>query len=193
MRILPCGDRAVLLDCATLAEATGWSTALADLEPVLGARTVLLRGNPSELRSVVASRQPAREVASGNTGEIAIAVRYDGPDLGEVAALTGMSEKDVVAAHTGTPWIVAFSGFAPGFAYLTGGDRRLHVPRRSSPRPSVPAGAVGLAGEFSGIYPRSSPGGWQVIGRTPMELFDVHHDPPALLRPGMRVRFEALP
>jgi KipI family sensor histidine kinase inhibitor len=96
---------------------------------------------------------------------------------------------EVVSAHTATPWRVGFGGFAPGFAYLVGGDPRLEVPRRAEPRPSVPAGAVGLAGRYSGIYPRSSPGGWQLIGHTDAVLFDVDADPPALLQPGMTVRF----
>jgi KipI family sensor histidine kinase inhibitor len=120
-------------------------------------------------------------------------VTYDGPDLAEVASLTGLSEAAVVTAHTESVWTVGFGGFAPGFAYLTGGDPRLHVPRRGTPRPSVPAGSVGLAGEFSGVYPRSSPGGWQLIGHTDVDLFDVDRDPPALLQPGTRVRFEARP
>ena len=114
---------------------------------------------------------------------------YDGPDLAEVARLTGLDEDEVVAAHTGTPWRIAFGGFAPGFAYLTGGDERLRVPRRDEPRTTVPAGAVGLAGEFSGVYPRSSPGGWQLIGSTDALLWDPDRDPPALLLPGGSVRF----
>jgi KipI family sensor histidine kinase inhibitor len=179
-----------MLDCATLEEATGWSAALTDLDPVLGARTVLLRGKPAELRSAVASCEPATAVSGGSGEELVVAVSYDGPDLTEVAELTGLSEDEVIEAHTGTPWTVAFGGFAPGFAYLVGGDARLRVPRRTTPRPSVPAGSVGLAGEFSGIYPRSSPGGWQIIGRTDLELFDVRREPPAVLQPGMRVRFE---
>jgi KipI family sensor histidine kinase inhibitor len=189
MKLLPCGDRAVLLDCASLEEARGWFTALTDLDPVLGAQTVLLEGNPADLRAVVAARKPDPPVARTEPAEIVIAVAYDGPDLTEVAALTGLSKDDVVAAHTSTAWTVGFGGFAPGFAYLTGGDPRLRVPRRATPRPTVPAGSVGLAGDFSGIYPRSSPGGWQLIGRTDVELFDVESDPPALLQPGMRVRF----
>lgn len=92
-------------------------------------------------------------------------------------------------AHTGQTWTVAFVGFAPGFGYLTGQDHRLHVPRRSTPRLRVPAGAAGLAGEFSGIYPRESPGGWQLLGRTPTPVWDLDRDPPALLQPGIRVRF----
>ena len=102
-----------------------------------------------------------------------------------------LSEADVVAAHTGTSWRIAFGGFAPGFAYLTGGDPRLQVPRRDEPRTTVPAGAVGLAGEYSGVYPRPSPGGWQLIGRTDAVLWDAERDPPALLMPGGTVRFRA--
>ena len=114
---------------------------------------------------------------------------YDGPDLHDVAARTGLTTAEVVAAHTALPWRVAFGGFAPGFAYLVGGDPRLVVPRRDHPRPTVPAGAVGLAGEFSGIYPRSSPGGWQLLGTTDVVLWDVDRDPPALLTPGTTVHF----
>ena len=100
-----------------------------------------------------------------------------------------MGAADVVAAHTGTTWQVGFAGFAPGFAYLVGGDSRLAVPRRREPRPRVPAGSVALAGEFSGIYPRESPGGWQLIGRTEVVLWDISRPQPALLIPGMSVRF----
>lgn len=199
MNVLPCGDRAVLLDCSSLEEATGWFEALTDLDPVLGAQTVLVRGKPADLRATLAAREPGVPPAcegrppagAADTAEVVIAVRYDGPDLADVAATTGLTEDEVVAAHTATTWTVGFGGFAPGFAYLVGGDARLHVPRRDTPRPSVPAGSVGLAGDFSGIYPRSSPGGWQLIGRTDAELFDVGRNPPALLQPGMRVRFEA--
>lgn len=193
MKLLSCGDRAILLDCESLAEAGGWFAALADLDPVLGARTVLLRGNPAELRAAVASRKPKPPDELTVADDVVIAVTYDGPDLAEVAALTGLSEAEVISAHTESAWTVGFGGFAPGFAYLTGGDPRLHVPRRATPRQSVAAGSVGLAGEFSGIYPRSSPGGWQLIGHADVDLFDVDRDPPALLQPGMRVRFEVRP
>jgi len=118
-----------------------------------------------------------------------VPVHYDGPDLEAVAAHTGLTPAEVVSAHTGMPWRVAFGGFVPGFAYLVGGDPRLVVPRRESPRARVPAGAVGLAGEFSGVYPRASPGGWQLVGTTDLVLWDVDRDPPALLRPGVVVRF----
>jgi KipI family sensor histidine kinase inhibitor len=190
MKLLPCGDRAVLIDCASLDEAQGWFAALHDeVDAVLGARTVLLRGEPSDLRALVDRSEPG-DIAAGAAGdEIEVLVTYDGPDLADVASHTGLSEDEIVAAHTGTPWTVAFGGFAPGFAYLVGGDERLAVPRRGSPRTSVPAGSVGLAGEFSGVYPRSSPGGWQLIGRTEAVMFDVDRDPPALLLPGAQVRF----
>ena len=117
--------------------------------------------------------------------DLVIDVVYDGPDLDDVARHTGLNAADVVDAHTATPWQVAFGGFAPGFAYLVGGDPRLTVPRRPGPRQSVPAGSVGLAGEFSGIYPRKSPGGWQLIGRTEAVMWDIDRPEPALLTPGM--------
>ncbi len=195
MKLLPCGDRALMLDCASLIEAQGWFAALHhEVEAVLGARTVLLRGEPAALRALVHRSEPRDVVSAPDVGEeLEITVVYDGPDLADVAAHTGMSESEVVQAHTASVWTVAFAGFAPGFAYLAGGDERLTVPRRSSPRTTVPAGAVGLAGEFSGIYPRSSPGGWQLIGRTDAVMFDVDRDPAALLAPGARVRFVAAP
>ncbi len=194
MNLRPCGDRAVLIDCASLDEAQEWFAALhEEVDAVLGARTVLLRGEPAALRTLVHRSEP-RDIASAEApDEITIEVVYDGPDLAHVASHTGMSEDEVVAAHTDTPWTVAFGGFAPGFAYLVGGDERLVVPRRDSPRTSVPAGSVGLAGEFSGIYPRSSPGGWQLIGHTDVVMFDVDRDPPALLAPGGQIRFVAAP
>lgn len=130
------------------------------------------------------------EVGSGTGGhEVEIGVRYDGADLDEVARHTGLTPAEVVLAHTGMPWRVAFGGFVPGFGYLIGGDPRLHVPRRGSPRASVPAGSVALAGEFTGVYPRASPGGWQLIGTTDAVLWDPDRVPPALLTPGSTVRF----
>ena len=101
------------------------------------------------------------------------------------------SDRRILAAHTGRLWRVGFCGFAPGFAYLVGGDERLAVPRRAEPRTKVPVGSVGLAGEFTGVYPRESPGGWQLIGRTSAVMWDVHRKDPALLTPGMWVRFQA--
>jgi len=194
MRILTCGDTAVLLDCDTLDEAQGWYAALeSSSDAVLGARTVLLRGVPERLRALVARITPADSTPGDEQPALEIPTRYDGEDLIEVAALTGLSIDEVVAAHTGSIWTVAFGGFAPGFAYLTGGDPRLTVPRRDSPRTSVPAGAVGLAGTFSGVYPRESPGGWQLIGHTALAMWDLDREPPALLHAGHRVRFVEVP
>lgn len=123
---------------------------------------------------------------------VTIEVDYDGADLAKVAGLTGLTAAEVIAAHTGRAWRVAFGGFVPGFAYLDGGDARLVVPRLTSPRTVVPAGSVGLADGYSGIYPRSSPGGWQLIGHTSAVLFDADREPPALLRPGWWVQFVAV-
>jgi len=116
-------------------------------------------------------------------------VVYDGVDLRDVAALTGLDEDEVVRRHSGSEFIVRFCGFAPGFAYLDGLDPSLHVPRQATPRAAVPAGSVAIAGEFAGVYPRRSPGGWQLLGRTEVALWDVAASPPALLTPGTTVRF----
>jgi len=202
MRILPCGETALLVECAPEQVASLHAALLASSLPladvVPAARTVLVRCAPSLLTSVreqleaflSAPLPPAPAPAPGTT--LTIEVRYDGPDLERVAVLTGLDATDVVAAHTGRPWRVAFGGFAPGFAYLEGGDERLAVPRRETPRTEVPAGSVGLADGYSGIYPRSSPGGWQLIGRTTAVLWDAGREPPALLRPGWWVRFVAV-
>lgn len=208
MRLLPYGDRGLLLELADTATAVAAAASLradpavsdlvADVVP--GARTVLLVARPGisldRLRAVVPDEKHLLGAGNGafRQGlphrEVTIPVVYDGPDLAAVAELTGLGVDEVVAAHTGTPWQVAFGGFAPGFAYLVGGDPRLHVPRRDQPRTTVPAGSVGLAGEFSGVYPRASPGGWQLIGRTDLVLWDLDRDPPALLAAGLTVRFE---
>lgn len=142
-----------------------------------GERTLLISvSDPADLGAV---RAALAEVAShplpGPTPArtVEIPVVYDGPGLADVAGHTGLTVAEVIDAHTSSPWRVGFGGFAPGFAYLVGGDPRLEVPRRAEPRPSVPAGAVGVAGRYSGIYPRSSPGGWRLIGHTDVVLFDV--------------------
>lgn len=114
---------------------------------------------------------------------------YDGEDLAEVGRLTGLGTEGVIAAHSGQVWTVAFAGFAPGFGYMVGENQQLEVPRRSSPRTAVPAGSVALAGNYSAVYPRRSPGGWQLIGRTNARMWDLDRDQPALAAPGHRVQF----
>jgi len=137
--------------------------------------------------------QLAREVAPGeeaHTGRtVTIPVVYDGDDLADVARRCGMSVDAVVAAHTSTEFRAAFCGFAPGFAYLVGLPAALHLPRRDSPRTAVPAGSVAIAAEYSAVYPRSSPGGWHLLGRTECAMFDVARDSPAIVVPGDTVRF----
>ncbi len=207
-RLLPYGDRALLLELEDAAEVLAWTDAVgrarlpgvADLVPA--ARTLLVvtseDADVSAVRGALAGLEaapaPVTGPADGREGDgeddaVVIPVTYDGPDLADVARLTGLDEAEVVRAHTATSWRVAFGGFAPGFGYLVGGDGRLHVPRRDSARTRVPAGAVGLAGEYTGVYPRESPGGWQLIGSTTATMWDLDRDPPALLRPGARVRF----
>ncbi|MBB3037472.1 5-oxoprolinase subunit B family protein [Hoyosella altamirensis] len=204
MRILTAGPAAVLAELASLEDVLSTFTCLKDSPPpgsldvIPAARTVLIRfdtGRTSADAVIAHLRSlPVRNASAEAEGTvITIDVNYNGPDLDDVAEHTGLSTEDVIEAHTGKPWTVAFGGFAPGFAYLVGGDERLHVPRRRDPRKKVEAGSVGLAGEFSGIYPRSSPGGWQLIGTSDATLWDPENDPPALLRPGVRVQFRVAP
>ena len=197
MKVLPCGDTGLLVEVGGLPEVLALADAVRAAPPtgvldvVAAARTVLLCVEPgtdlAAVRRAVLDLDVVPGAALSEGERVEIEVVYDGPDLAEVGELTGLGADGVVAAHTGTPWRVAFGGFAPGFAYLVGGDERLQVARRPESRTSVPAGSVGLAGEFSGIYPRSSPGGWQLIGRTDAELWNL--DRGALLTPGSTVVF----
>ncbi len=200
------GDQALLLQFDSSAEVLAWTTAVKEaalpgvVDIVPAARTVLLKlegpryqnVTRNRLRKLRATTDTIPHRPSDGRVDVVIDVVYDGADLGEVARLTGLSTAQVVNAHTATAWQVAFGGFAPGFGYLVGGDARLMVPRRSEPRASVPAGSVALAGEFSGIYPRQSPGGWQLIGHTDAVLWDVDRPQPALLTPGFWVQFRAV-
>ncbi len=201
-RFLRCGREAVLIEVDDLDEALALYAALRDATPpgvtdlVPAARTVLVRldpavTTPARVRAAVAGLRadPRRRP---DVGAVTIPVRYDGPDLADVAAHTGLTEAQVVARHTGSEWTVAFAGFAPGFGYLTGGDPRLEVPRRETPRTRIPAGSVALAGRFTGVYPHDSPGGWQLIGSTTLRMWDLDRPEPAVLAPGVRVRFEAV-
>lgn len=196
MRVLPYGDRALLVEVDGADAVAGIRRALeaaplpGQREVVPAARTVLvvLDRPPTDLDAAALYRLPVVDAEpSGAAPLVTVPVVFDGPDLADVARLSGVG--DVVTALTGVELTVAFSGFAPGFGYLTGLPEELHVPRRGTPRTRVPAGAVALAGPYAGIYPRSSPGGWQLVGRTDAVLFDVDRDPPALLVPGARVRF----
>jgi len=201
--VLDYGDQALLLQFESTADVLAWAAALREaalpgvLDIVPASRTVLLKLDGRRHQSAVRRRlrtlrvAPDMVAAAPPEEPMVIDVVYDGADLAEVADRTGLTVAQVINAHTAIPWQVGFGGFAPGFAYLVGGDPRLAVPRRSEPRSSVPAGAVGLAGEFSGIYPRRSPGGWQLIGHTDLVLWDIDRPNPALLTPGMWVQFRA--
>lgn len=199
MEILPSGSAAVLVELDRLDDVLALYAALsADPPPgvidlVPAARTVLLALDPSRTDpDTVARAVRAARPRYGDTGVeelVEIPVTYDGEDLDDVARLLGCPPQEVITRHSGDLWTVAFCGFAPGFGYLTADAGQWDVPRRASPRTRVPPGAVALAGEFSGVYPRESPGGWQLIGRTHVAVFDLGRDPAALLRPGVRVRF----
>jgi KipI family sensor histidine kinase inhibitor len=202
--VLDYGDQALMLQCGSTAEVLAWAEALRAaalpgvVDVVPAARTVLVKLAAPRYQGVARQRLrkmrvDADEVAvSERSADVVIDVVYDGPDLAEVADRTGLTTAGVIDAHTSTLWRVGFSGFAPGFAYLVDGDPRLRVPRRSEPRTSVPAGSVGLAGEFSAVYPRQSPGGWQLIGHTEAVLWNLERPNPALLTQGMWVQFRAV-
>jgi allophanate hydrolase subunit 1 len=183
----------------------GGAPPVEDLVPA--ERTVVVRFDPricstEQVRAWITATPSAEAAESAEVGEagerggpgdqgewVELPVRYDGADLEDVGRLTGLGVEGVVAAHCGTPWTVAFTGFAPGFGYLVGGDPRLVVPRLATPRVRVPAGSVALAGRYAGVYPRDSPGGWRLLGTTSVQVWDLDRDPPALLRPGLKVRF----
>ncbi|MCG5219548.1 5-oxoprolinase subunit B family protein [Streptosporangium soli] len=153
-----------------------------------GADLSRLRGHLSALvRTASAAGPSAREIRQE---VVTIPVIYDGDDLADVAEITGLSTEEVVARHSRRELVVGWLGFAPGFAYLSGLDPKLHVPRLATPRTSVPAGAVAVAGPYAAVYPSASPGGWRLLGHTTTPVWDVRADPPSVLRPGMRVRFE---
>lgn len=221
IRVLPCGERALLLEVDSLDEVLALRAAIdrnvldARLVPttshrpdapsrsvwahvldvVPAARTVLVTVDTNE--TVEPLKHELTDLAAPLTPAdipdperiVKIPVVYDGPDLAAVAERVGISEQEVIDAHTGSEWVVAFGGFAPGFVYLTGGDPRLNVPRHPEPRTQVPDGAVGIAGEFSGVYPPGSPGGWQLLGHTDTLLWDLDREPPELLHVGYGVRF----
>jgi KipI family sensor histidine kinase inhibitor len=200
VRVRPAGERGLLVEVEGLETVHRLHAALRALDPpgvvelVPAYRTVLIVAEPDragvldELAAALPELElPPAEAVAGETVEVP--VRYDGEDLPEVARLTGLEAEEVVRRHTAPEYTVAFLGFSPGFPYLVGLDPALQVPRRDTPRTAIPAGSVGLAGDQTGIYPAASPGGWQLIGRTDVALFDPGRDPPALLAPGTRLRF----
>ena len=195
MKVVPVGPRALLAEVGSAEEASELyaavrSSDLAVDDVVPAARTVLLDGvaRVQEARSFLEGWR-AQGRTGGDSRAVEVPTRYDGDDLDDVARLWDMTRDEVVSTHTGTEFVVAFCGFSPGFAYCTGLPERLHVSRLDRPRARVPAGSVGLAGEFTGVYPTASPGGWRLLGRTDLTLWAPDDDPPATLSPGTRVRF----
>ncbi|MEU0222194.1 allophanate hydrolase subunit 1 [Streptomyces sp. NPDC006265] len=199
MKVLPVGEDALLVEVSSGDEAQALHAellrrraqgTLSAREIVPAARTVLLDGLDSPARLAAELTAADLPPAPPRTRDVVeIPVRYDGPDLADVAAHWGVPEREVARIHGAAEFRVAFCGFAPGFGYLTGLPPRYDVPRRATPRTSVPAGSVALAGPYTGVYPRSSPGGWQLIGTTDAVLWDHARVPAALLAPGTRVRF----
>ncbi|MFF9377616.1 allophanate hydrolase subunit 1 [Streptomyces griseoluteus] len=199
MRALPVGAHALLVEVASAEQARALHAellrrraagSLSAREIVPAARTVLLDGvdDPARRAAELAAAEPP-PAPGATAAPVELPVRYDGPDLAEVAAHWGVSAREVAEIHAGVEFTVAFCGFAPGFGYLTGLPEHRYVPRRATPRTAVPAGSVALAGPYTGVYPRASPGGWQLIGRTDAVLWDTAREPAALLVPGTRVRF----
>lgn len=191
----PYGPNAWLLD--GVESPTAWAEALAAIDP-----PGVLEIVPAESTVVVRCTRERHEAIGGvidmvvpAEGEpdpappLTIDVVYDGPDIAALALAAGVSIDDVVRLHATGTYRVAFCGFSPGFGYLRGIDRRLHVPRRATPRTSVPAGSIGIAAGYTCVYPSASPGGWYLVGSTTTTLWDVERDPPAELRPGRAVRF----
>ena len=202
MRFLPVGPRTLLVELADLdATLALFDALLADpvdglAEIIPAARTLMIRVGPGfaadgALAAQIMARQPAPGTVrqQGAVETVEIPMTYVGQDLADVAAHMDLTVAEVIAAHQAATWAVAFCGFAPGFAYMTGDDPRFDLPRRPAPRTRIPAGSVALAARFCGIYPQDTPGGWQLIGTTRVPMWDLSRDPPALLRPGVRARF----
>lgn len=201
--IVPYGPGALLVD-TTGRSAVALAQHLRNLPGVIdtvpGAATVLLTFATSDFSEAEAMAHfaaavrkawaDASEATDAEPPRVRIPVRYDGDDLPLITARTAMPVEEIIERHCEPEYRVAFVGFAPGFGYLSGLNEALHLPRLDSPRASVPAGSVAIAGEYAAVYPRSSPGGWLLLGHTEMELFDTNAEPPALLRPGVIVKFE---
>jgi inhibitor of KinA len=217
LRISAAGDSAIVIEFEGLdaaSDASAWAPALAarvrglavdgvlDVVPALrtvGVHFDPLRISPDRLEVAVRSIDPDRsgDGAPEGTGTLhQIPVCYGGsfgPDLAEVAAMTGLSEDAVVSEHTAAVYRVLMLGFMPGFAYMGPVGSAIVVSRRATPRVSIPAGSVAIAGHQTGIYPSESPGGWRIIGRTSVRPFDLDRVPPFLFAPGDEVQFRAVP
>jgi len=195
VRFIPVGGDALLVEVTDVAQATALFAEarrrdVDAVDVVPGARTVLFDGvrDLAGLVDGIRSWSPGPPAAESRR-RVDVPTRYDGEDLAAVARMWDMTTREVVQTHTSCDMVVAFCGFAPGFAYCTGLPAALEVSRLDSPRSSVPAGSVALAGEFTGVYPQSSPGGWRLIGRTDLKLWDETTEEPATLSPGTPVRF----
>lgn len=202
-RIRPFGEGALLveLDQRIDIEIARRAAAIADAwernghgAAIPAYASVVLRFDPLQLDPAAAERAAAtilsaRATSTLSARSVEIPTGYDGADLAEVAAASGMSIDALITAHASREYVAYFLGFMPGFAYLGDLDGRIRAPRRSSPRPRVPAGSVAIADGQTAVYPFDSPGGWQLIGRTDAHMFDADRDPPNLIQPGDRVRF----
>lgn len=210
MRVLPSGDCALLVELSSLAEVLALFHEATGCPPqgireiVPAARTLLVQFDPEAVSASAISgwvrglshrieTDGVASVLSRPSHRVEIPVRYTGEDLEEVAGMLGLSPAQVIERHTGRDYLAAFTGFAPGFVYLTGGDPCFAgTPRRAVPRTRVPAGSVAIGGDFSAVYPSDSPGGWRLLGVTPLRMWDLDRDAPALLQPGFGVRFRDL-
>jgi KipI family sensor histidine kinase inhibitor len=197
MRVRRAGASALLISCRDGAEAAAWraellrrreASELDFLEIVPGARTVLIDGVDPRIADRIRQWDPGPAAAMSDRPFVEILTTFDGEDLGDVAERWSLSVDEAIGRLAAIEFTVAFSGFAPGFAYMTGLPDEWAVPRLDAPRPRVPAGSVALAGAYAGIYPTASPGGWRLIGHTTETLFDVRREQPALLAPGSRMR-----
>jgi KipI family sensor histidine kinase inhibitor len=201
LSVRPVGTRAVLAELSGTQEVLALQALLLEaplpgqVDVLAAAQTVMVRADsPAAARRMggLLLELDLTARAKQDGGLVFIDTVYDGEDLAEVGRLTGLGTDGVIEAHTGQVWTVAFAGFAPGFGYMVGENQTLEVPRRSSPRTAVPAGSVALAGNYSAVYPRRSPGGWQLIGRTGARMWDLNRAEPALASPGHRVQFRAV-